>query len=78
MEKCHCKICKIIDKHRWATIMECGCVCHIDEGIAGHESLCCEYPNGKKKDNPYKNLRPAIEYRNQLLKIEEKENGKDT
>ena len=54
INKCDCALCKEIDKDRWKTIMECGCLCHTEHGIIGHSSLCCEYPNGKKCDNPYK------------------------
>ena len=31
--------------------------------ITGHDSLCCEFPNGKVKDNPYKELEPARYYK---------------
>ena len=51
---CNCDFCKTHDKHRWSSIKECGCFCHASNEIVGHDSLCCEYPNGKKKDNPYR------------------------
>ena len=63
MEKCTCKFCTAYDKYRWATIMECGCGCHNNEMITGHDDLCCEFPNGKKKDNPYPELEKATTYR---------------
>jgi len=60
---CKCTHCTNYDLYRWATIMECGCGCHDDEHPAGHDSLCCPFPNGKKKDNSYNELKPAIEYK---------------
>jgi hypothetical protein len=42
--------------------MECPCHCHISDGIDGHDSLCCEFPNGKRKDNPYKELKTSSYY----------------
>lgn len=54
---CNCTLCKEINKRQWKTIMECECVCHTEYSIIGHSSLCCEYPNGKKWDNPYKKLK---------------------
>ncbi len=62
-KECECRICKTIDKYRWATIKECPCYCHSSEGISGHDSLCCAYPNGKKKDNPYSELEAAETYK---------------
>jgi hypothetical protein len=55
-DKCQCKLCLNIDKYRWATVMECKCVCHDSDGLSGHESLCCEYPNVLKRNNPYMDL----------------------
>jgi len=52
-KKCTCDLCKEYDKHKWDTIKDCKCFCHESDDVCGHESLCCEYPNGKKKDNPY-------------------------
>jgi len=69
MNKCNCHFCKNYDKYRWATIMECKCGCHDDDVINGHDSLCCEFSNGKKKDNPYKNLRSAKYYNSIINKI---------
>jgi len=43
--------------------MECKCACHDSTSITGHEGLCCEFPNGKRKDNPYTDLKPAKEYK---------------
>ena len=49
---CTCAICKETDKKRWETIEACRCGCHEADFPVGHERLCCEYPNGKKADNP--------------------------
>lgn len=54
--------------------MECGCSCHDSDGITGHDGLCCEVPNGIRKNNPYKELEKAEVYRKILDKMEE-ENG---
>ena len=70
MKKCTCDFCKNHDLYRWAKIMECGCFCHDDTDICGHSSLCCPYPNGKKKDNPYIHLETS-EYYKKLLDDEE-------
>lgn len=51
---CSCYVCKQIDKTRWETIEKCPCSCHDMDYPAGHDSLCCAYPNGKRKDNPLK------------------------
>lgn len=53
-KSCECSLCKAYDTRRWETIESCQCACHTSDKIAGHDSLCCEFPNGKKKDNPYK------------------------
>jgi len=47
-------------------IMNCVCGCHTDKEIVGHSSLCCEFPNGKKKNNPYKKLK-SVEYYRKIL-----------
>jgi len=65
-KSCECDFCQIYDKYRWATIDECGCACHSGHGIVGHESMCCEFPNGKRINIPYTDLKPAIEYQNEL------------
>jgi hypothetical protein len=70
-ERCTCTFCKNYDKYRWAVIMECGCGCHSSSGIDGHDGLCCEFPNGKKKDNPYKKLKSKAFYEKILKKWEE-------
>ena len=62
MAMCNCILCKKYRKYKWATIMECGCGCHDDKGISGHDALCCEFPNGKRKNNPYKKLKSAKHY----------------
>ena len=61
--KCLCSICTNYDFYRWATITECKCECHNSSQPFGHDALCCEFPNGQRTHNPYKNLRPAIEYK---------------
>jgi hypothetical protein len=48
--------------------MECKCVCHDDQHPSGHDGLCCQFPNGKRKDSPYNNLKPASEYKKILDK----------
>jgi len=49
--------------YRWAIIMECKCACHDTPHPAGHDGLCCPFPNGKRNDNPYRELKPASEYK---------------
>ena len=71
--KCQCKICTNIDKYLWATVTECKCICHSNDGMTGHENLCCEYPNVLKKDNPHQNLLPAKHYGQIIHDILEKE-----
>lgn len=61
--KCKCVHCTNNDLYRWATIMECQCVCHDNSHPVGHDDLCCPYPNGKRKDNPYNELKPASYYK---------------
>ena len=61
-ERCKCDLCVNYDMYRWATIIECKCACHKSNGPSGHDSLCCEFPNGKAKDNPHKELKPASQY----------------
>jgi hypothetical protein len=63
---CECNFCKAHDKYRWATIMECGCYCHTADGVSGHDSLCCAYPNGLKRNNPHENLGKAETYKMDL------------
>jgi hypothetical protein len=48
--------------------MECGCSCHTnpDGRPSGHDGLCCEFPNGLRKNNPYKKLLPASVYRQRI------------
>jgi hypothetical protein len=53
--------------------MECKCGCHTSNDIVGHDSLCCPYPNGKKKDNPYTDLKPASYYNEILNKMYEED-----
>ncbi len=40
--------------YKWAVVMNCKCGCHEDDGMSGHDSLCCSIPNGLKKNNPFK------------------------
>jgi len=65
---CNCKFCRNYRRYVWAVIMECPCGCHTDKNKRpiGHDSLCCEFPNGKRKDNPYKKLKPASYYKKVL------------
>lgn len=63
-ETCNCKFCKTYRKYKWAVVMECPCGCHDGDGMTGHDSLCCEFPNGLRKNNPYKKLKSAEYYRN--------------
>lgn len=72
-DRCQCDFYTTYDLLRWATIMECRCVCHDTEDIMGHEGLCCEFPNGKRKDNPHSELKSAIEYRNMIEDIKRDE-----
>ena len=65
---CNCKLCTNHDLYRWAKIMECKCACHDMDGVIGHDGLCCPYPNGKKKDNPYTELKDANSY-HKLMKM---------
>ena len=53
VDKCKCEICKVADIRKWDIISKCHCDCHNSTKIMGHDSLCCEYPNGKKFNNPY-------------------------
>ena len=71
--KCDCQSCQTYDKYKWAVIMECGCSCHDSDGTTGHDGLCCEIPNGLRKNNPYKELDKAEVYRKILDKMEEED-----
>ncbi len=53
---CGCVYCTEHEKYTWAVVMKCGCSCHTDDGMTGHESLCCEIPNGLKVNNPFPEL----------------------
>lgn len=55
--KCDCDFCKDYQKEMEKTIKTCGCLCHEDEDICGHSSLCCPYPNGKIKFYDKRNKR---------------------
>ena len=60
---CQCTHCVNYELYKWAVIMECPCLCHSDDGVTGHDSLCCEFPNGLRKNNPHKVLEKAEVYR---------------
>jgi len=66
--KCKCSFCKTHELEKWATVMECKCCCH-EEGFVSHDGLCCSVPNVLKRDNPYKDLKPASEYKEELNKM---------
>ena len=51
--------------------MECKCACHTEYGMTGHDTLCCEVPNGLRKNNPYKKLKPASFYKEKLRILDE-------
>lgn len=74
-DKCKCKFCTTYDKYKWAVIMECGCNCHDSKDIDGHDGLCCEFPNGKRANNPYSDLLPAAEYKKVMDEILREFNG---
>ena len=38
--------------------------------MTGHDGLCCEFPNGLKKNNPHKDLLPTKEYLKTLDEFE--------
>ena len=50
---CKCLFCETYNKYKWAVVMECGCSCHDGDGMSGHDGLCCEFPNGLKRNNPH-------------------------
>lgn len=56
INKCNCEFCVAYEKYVWAIVMNCECGCHKDDGMTGHIRLCCEIPNGLKKNNPYPEL----------------------
>ena len=62
-KRCQCEFCTNYDKYRWATIMECKCGCHESDKPIGHDGLCCEFPNGRKSENPYSDLKKASVYK---------------
>ena len=68
--KCTCEFCTTYELYQWAVVMECKCGCHDSDGMTGHDSLCCEFPNGLRKNNPHKDLKPAAEYKAILDKLE--------
>lgn len=68
-ESCNCTHCVNYELYKWAVVMECKCGCHTGDGMAGHSGLCCEFPNGLKKNNPHENLKPAKYYKEILDKL---------
>ena len=70
---CQCDFCRTYERYIWATVLECGCECHLGDDLrpSGHNRLCCEFPNGKKKDNPYDDLFSASKYKKILDIMEE-------
>ena len=50
---CNCNHCYRNFVRKWRIVSECGCFCHSKKESSGHSSLCCEYPNTYKKDNPF-------------------------
>jgi hypothetical protein len=67
---CNCKFCRNYHRYIWAVIAECDCCCHVDKKPIGHDIFCCEFPNGKRKDNPYKKLKSAKYYGDIIRKWE--------
>jgi len=43
---CNCNFCKDRKIYKEAVINTCKCACHKGDGLTGHDSLCCEIPNG--------------------------------
>lgn len=74
--KCQCDFCRTYDRYIWAVVAECGCECHRNTDLRpeGHDGLCCEFPNGKKADNPYNDLKEAVVYKEILDLMESQEN----
>lgn len=70
---CKCEFCTTYDKYKWAKASECKCSCHTDNTPAGHDSLCCEFPNAFVKDNPYTDLKPSSYYKEILDRMEDEE-----
>ena len=75
-EKCQCSFCRTYDRYIWAVISECKCGCHRDSDLRpiGHDSLCCEFTNGRASDNPYTDLRNAKEYQMILDLMKQQDN----
>ena len=69
LEMCNCRFCRIYHRYRWAVIKECLCGCHKNKYPSGHDSLCCEFPNGRIKDIPYKSLKSAAYYSARLKEL---------
>jgi len=51
--------------------MECKCGCHNSDEPTGHDGLCCEFPNGRRRENPYTDLKEAKYYKEILDKWDE-------
>lgn len=43
--KCKCDLCLSYEKEKAKDILNCGCICHTDQTMIGHDSLCCQCPN---------------------------------
>ena len=67
---CECTFCKAYEKYKWAVVIECKCACHDGDGIIGHDSLCCEFPNALRKNNPHDDLKPSKYYKDIITEWE--------
>lgn len=67
MSQCTCEFCTDYRKYIWAVVLECKCGCHTDDGVTGHDALCCEIPNGLKRNNPHPDLEDVVT-RTKILK----------
>jgi len=66
---CDCKFCKDHKIYKEAVINTCKCFCHSSDGYVGHDSLCCEIPNGlidkdSKKESEEYYLKFIEDFRN--------------
>ena len=72
--KCSCKMCYNYRRYKWAVIKECPCGCHNKSDPTGHDGLCCEFPNGRRSDIPFKKLESASFYKKILDKWDKEQN----
>lgn len=63
---CSCGFCEVYKYFKWATVMECKCICHVSDGMGAHDSLCCALPNVLKKNNPYDTLEKSEVYQKRM------------